>query len=116
MKKLAEHNLSFKICSVRDYDKDTVMVTTAVFENKENGRMMELFHTFPKSYDLSYSIEQAKQAAVKDYFGEESSPIVLKDKVDVKLEDGADVKVVIGDTPIEKVKTQLKRRLEKSAP
>lgn len=113
MKKLAENNLSFKICSVRDYDKDTVMVTTAVFENKENGRMMELFHTFPKSYGLSHSIEQAKQAAVKDYFGEDSSPVVVKDKVDVKLEDGADVKVVIGDTPIEKVKTPVKKKARK---
>ena len=65
MKRLAEHNLSFKIGSVRDYDKDTVLVTTAVFENKEGGRAMELFHTFPKSYALSYCIEQAKQKAIK---------------------------------------------------
>jgi len=113
MKKLAEHNLSFKITSVRDYDKETVLITTAVFENKEAGRVMELFHTFPKSYGLSYSIERAKLAAVNDYFGEDASPVVLKGEVDVKLEEGTDVKVIIGDTPVEKVKTPVKKKARK---
>lgn len=113
MKKLAEHNLSFKITSIRDYDKETVLITTAVFENKEAGRVMELFHTFPKSYGLSYSIERAKLAAVNDYFGEDASPVVLKGEVDVKLEEGADVKVIIGDTPVEKVKTPVKKKARK---
>ena len=59
MKKLFDDNLCFKIASVRDFDKETVLVTTAIWSPKQAGRVMELFHAFPKSKPLADCIFQA---------------------------------------------------------
>ena len=96
MKKL---KANFKITSVRDYDKDTVLINTAMWEEK--GRSLELFHARPKSMPLQEAIESVKEAALADWFGEEK-------KVKKKEEPKPEPKPESKEEPKEEVKEEVK--------
>lgn len=107
MKKL---KANFKITSVRDYDKETVLINTAIWEEK--GRSLELFHARPKSMPLQEAIESVKEAALADWFGEEKKVEKKeepKPKEEVKEEAKEEPKPEVEKVPVVKKKARKKR-------